>query len=149
MTSKQTIRSRLLVTAAVVSVAGFAAGTASACDKHEQQNQAAVQTVASPGAENVRVYIDPVTKRIRAATPEERQIAAQEDAAAAKVRAARPSARTIRRADGAVGIIDPNGLVMESVVVQKNADGSVSYQFVDSDVSGLPQATPAAQLEEK
>ena len=59
--------------------------------------------------------------------------------------------RFVKRADGAVRAEDLDGRFMESVVVVRNADGSLSYGYAAGDADQVdPAKTPVnVQAEEK
>ena len=124
----------------------MAAGTATAT---ETPTPAAVQPQSELDS-GVRAYIDPATGKLRQATAAERAEEARLSAEAAKQRKGK-GVRFVKRADGAVRAEDLEGRFMESVVVVRNADGSLSYGYASGDAGQVdPAKTPVnAQSEEK
>jgi hypothetical protein len=147
MIKNQTARSRWLAAAAAVSILGLAASSANAGEP--QKSAAASDTNASVSSENeVRVYIDPKTHKIRQPTPEER--AAEAKVASTKAAAAKGTGvKTVTYANGTKRALDTQGRLMESVIATKNADGSFSYSYVAGDGSQVSHEQAPAQMEEK
>ena len=139
MTNKQTIRSRWLVTAAAISLAGFVAGAVSAAE---------VQTSATQSG--MKAYKDSRTGKLRQPTPDERAAEGRQTAAKAAAGLA-PSAtlEVVTYPNGTQRASDSSGAFQESVVATRNADGSLVYSFVtpghESDVSTSP--VPASEAE--
>ncbi len=132
---------------ASAALAALAAGTATATDT--PASAAAPQ--AQSGVDNgVRAYIDPATGKLRQPTAAERAEEAQQTAQAAQARKGK-GVRFVKRADGTVRAEDLEGRLMESVVVQRNADGSLSYGYVSGDAGQVdPAKAPVnVQSEEK
>lgn len=106
---------------------------------------------ATPTLENgVRAYIDPATGKLRQPTGEERAAEARQAAADRKANAGKGRAPSItKRADGTLVAVDNDGRFMESMVATRNADGSVSYAYLQGEVEAVPAAAPAPTPEEK
>lgn len=146
-----------LASAVAASLLASAAGAAIAADNQQTGIQAASDQDALL-ANGVRAYVDPATGKLRAPTGDELRAEAADAAAAGKARAAaakrsgKPSVEVTKRADGTIMARDLSGAFMESVVVRKNADGSLSYSYVSNDKADETVANPITQapaLEEK
>lgn len=119
------------------------ANIAVAAETSSAQPAASSTTASSSG---IRKYVDPSTGKSRAPTPEERAESAAQDALADR---GKPTTiKMVRQPNGLSRGTDRDGLLMESVVAHKNADGTLSYQYVQGDDPGVTPA-PAAKLEEK
>lgn len=134
---------------ASATLAALAAGTATANDSPAPAPAAAAQSQSDAG-NSMRAYIDPATGKLRQATAAERAEEARLSAEAAKQRKGK-GVRFVKRADGTVRAEDLEGRLMESVVVQRNADGSLSYGYVGGDAGQVdPAKAPVGvQSEEK
>jgi hypothetical protein len=145
MMKTKSTSSRWLLTSATL--AALAAGSATATETPAAP--AAVQPQSSLDS-GVRAYVDPATGKLRQATAAERAEEAQQSAAAAQSGKGK-GVRFVKRADGAVRAEDLEGRFMESVVVKRNADGSLSYGYVDGDAGQVdPAKAPVnVQSEEK
>ena len=130
---------------ASATLAAFAVGTATATE-----TPAAPSAQAQTGLDNgVRAYVDPATGKLRQATAAERAEEAKLSAEAAKQRKGK-GVRFVKRADGAVRAEDLEGRLMESVVVVRNADGSLSYGYASGDASQVdPAKTPVTTAGEE
>jgi hypothetical protein len=133
---------------ASATLAALAAGSATATETPAPAAAAQAQSNLDNG---VRAYIDPATGKLRAATPAERAEEAKQSAAAAAAKSGKgKGVRFVKRADGAVRAEDLEGRFMESVVVVRNADGSLSYGYAAGDASQVdPSKTPVANPSEE
>ncbi len=133
---------------ASAALAAMATGTATATD-----TPAPVSAPQTPSAldSGVRAYVDPATGKLRQATPAERAEEARQDAAAAAKQGKGRGVRFVKRADGAVRAEDLEGRFMESAVVVRNADGSLSFGYATGDAGQVdPAKTPVGvKAEEK
>ena len=119
----------------------LSAGNATAADP--PANAAAAQPQSSLD-NGVRAYVDPATGKLRQATPAERAEEARQTAEAAKQGKGK-GVRFVKRADGAVRAEDLDGRFMESVVVVRNPDGSLSYGYASGDAGHVdPTKTPVS-----
>lgn len=132
---------------ASATLAALAAGSAAATDKPAPATEPQAQSEIDSG---MRAYVDPATGKLRQPTPAERAEEARASAAAAKQRKDK-GVRFVKRADGTVRAEDLEGRFMESMVVVRNADGSLNYVYANGDASQVdPAKIPApAQSEEK
>lgn len=104
-------------------------------------------TAPAPQASSMRAYVD-ANGKLRQPTAEEREAAAREDAANAQARAAKGKGVIFKTMpNGARRALDTEGQLMESVVVSKNADGSLAYSYVSG--NGQVVEAPAPHAEEK
>lgn len=134
MKTKSVATSWLLASA---TLAALAASTATATDTPAATGQA--QSEIDNG---VRAYVDPATGKLRPATAAERAEEARQSAEAAKQRKGK-GVRLVKRADGTVRGEDLEGRFMESMVVVRNADGSLSYGVTNGDAADIdPASTP-------
>jgi hypothetical protein len=143
-----TARSGLLLAATTAGLLTMAAANATTPAPVSDQQQSADAVATSGQGNSVRVYIDPKTGKTRQATAEERVQAAKQDAIAAKSHKSQ-TIKFVRQPNGMRRAVDKDGLLLESVVVHKNADGTLSYQYVDGDGAEQANAAPVSQLEEK
>lgn len=142
-----TARSRLL--AAVTTIGVLTLATASATTPVSDPSSVGSNVAVVSGQGNaVRVYIDPKTGKQRGPTEEERADAAKQDAASAKQFKSQ-SIKLVPQPNGMNRGTDREGLLMESVVATKNADGTLSFSYEGGDGSTANPAAPAAKLEEK
>jgi hypothetical protein len=147
MMKTKSTSSRWLLTSATL--AALAAGSATATETPAAP--AAVQPQSSLDS-GVRAYVDPATGKLRQATAAEHAEEARQSAAAAVAKQGKgKGVRFVKRADGTVRAEDLEGRLMESVVVQRNADGSLSYGYVGGDAGQVdPAKAPVnVQSEEK
>jgi hypothetical protein len=106
---------------------------------------AATPEQAASSENGVRAYIDPATGKLRQPTAAERAEEARQSAEAAKQRKGR-GVRIEKQANGAKRGLDLEGRLMESVVVTRNADGSLQYHYVTGDASQVdPANLPKAE----
>lgn len=137
----KTASSRWLLASATL--AALAASTATAMESPAASAPATSQAQSSLDS-GVRAYVDPATGKLRQATAAERAEEARLSAEAAKQRKGK-GVRFVKRADGAVRAEDLEGRFMESVVVVRNPDGSLSYGYASGDASQVdPAQTPVA-----
>lgn len=144
-----TARSSLLLAATTAGLLTMAAANATTPAPVSDQQQSTDAVATSGQGNSVRIYIDPKTGKTRQATEEERAQAATQDATLAASHKSQ-TVKSVRQTNGMRRFVDKDGLLMESVVVHTNADGTLSYQYVDGDGSEQAKnAAPVSQLEEK
>ena len=120
------------------------------CSAHATETTPTTSDQVAPFENGVRAYVDPATGKLRQPTAAERAEEARQAAAARKANAGKGRPPTItKRADGTVVATDNDGRFMESVVATRNADGSISYAYLQGEVETLPAAPPAPAQEEK
>ena len=144
MMKTKSARARWLLASATL--AALATGTAAATDTAAPAAGPQAQSQLDSG---VRAYVDPATGKLRQATPAERAEEARLSAEAAQQRKGK-GVRFVKRADGAVRAEDMEGRFMESVVVVRNPDGSLSYGYASGDASQVdPAKTPVNVVAEE
>ena len=126
-------RIHLIVVAAVLSLAIGAAISGAASDDVNKNPGKPAATAAKPStspqapAQGIRVFIDPVTGKIREADPSEIQQLAP--AAPARLLRAAPLSLPLRGPGNATGMkLDDSQMVYS--VATKNADGTISFECV-------------------
>jgi hypothetical protein len=129
------------------------------CSKKAKTGAVAAQPATSPacpaddsvGGAGFRAFIDPQTGQLREPTPEEAQALSR--AAREEFARAVESLEEVVHPDGTISV-DLKGLFMQSVVVVRNPDGSLSMRCVPEQETPAALATPArrkppAALEER
>lgn len=126
--------SKLLALAACTGMA-FAAGTAQAADSK------VTVVKAGGGTDAVKVVRDKDTGKIRAATPEEMDAMGNSSLAPNVVVLSRPVTTMVQRPDGSATIrrsLDE----LDSVVMERGADGKLSMRHGGKHVAPAPQTAP-------
>lgn len=104
-------------------------------------------TAPAAQTSSMRAYVD-ANGKLRQPTAEERESEARQDSANAQARAAKGHGVVFKTLpSGARRALDTDGQLMESVVVSKNADGSLAYSYVSG--NGQVVEAPALHAEEK
>jgi hypothetical protein len=134
--------SRSIATATALGL--FACASLAAASETKAVPQGATEATTA-GSSGLRVYKDNNGKT-RAPTQEEKVEAAAQDALADKGKA--KTIKMVRQPNGMLRATDRDGLLAESVIAHKNADGTLSYEFVQGADPGVVPA-PAAALEVK
>lgn len=148
MKFNQTARSRWLASATAISL--LAAGSVVAAAPAKTTAQPNIKpAVQSHGGSAMRAYIDPATGQFRPPTEDELSADARLSADAA-AQSDGKSFKISTTASGAIRVQDTQGLLTESVIATKQADGTLEYSFVGSDgAEKSHDASSAAKLEEK
>lgn len=148
MKLNQTARSRWLASATAISL--LAAGSVVAAAPAKSTAPSTTKpSVQAHGGSAMRAYIDPATGQFRQPTEEEISADARVSAAAA-TQSDGKSFKITTSPSGAIRIQDTQGVLTESVIATKQADGTLAYSFVGSNGTQESHDTStAAKLEEK